>query len=97
MTSSHMKQLVRFGAVSALVLGGCAADPGTTETSTSAVTINDTEVGRRKFEKRFLAQNDQLFIAGAAVADARLVRIAALESPQDVEKIETIGLRREIG
>lgn len=44
MTSSHMKQLVRFGAVSALVLGGCAADPDTTETSTSAVTINDTDL-----------------------------------------------------
>jgi DNA uptake protein ComE-like DNA-binding protein len=48
MTSSHMKQLVRFGAVSALVLGGCAVDPAATETptetSTAAVTIDDTDL-----------------------------------------------------
>ncbi len=43
MTSSHMKKLVRFGAISALVLGGCAAEPATS-TQASAVTIDDTDL-----------------------------------------------------
>lgn len=42
----QMKQLVRFGAVSALVLGGCAAEPAAPATSaaTSAVTIHDVDL-----------------------------------------------------
>lgn len=43
MTSSHMKQLVRFGAISALVLGACAAEPALS-TQASAVTIDDTDL-----------------------------------------------------
>jgi DNA uptake protein ComE-like DNA-binding protein len=44
MKSIHVKQLVRFGAISALVLGGCAADPAATSTLASAVTIHDTDL-----------------------------------------------------
>ncbi len=46
MTFSPKKQLVRFGAVAAMVLGGCAAEPAalTTSTTASAVTIDDTDL-----------------------------------------------------
>lgn len=45
-TYAHGKPLVRFGAVAALVLGGCAADPGaaTTSSSSAAVTTADTDL-----------------------------------------------------
>jgi DNA uptake protein ComE-like DNA-binding protein len=44
MKSTYVKQLVRFGVLSALVLGGCAAEPAATSTLAAAVTIGDTDL-----------------------------------------------------
>lgn len=44
MRYSHMKPLLRLGAVSALVLAGCAVEPATTATATSPVTIHDVDL-----------------------------------------------------
>src|SRR5688572_30721593 len=46
MTLTQMKQLVRCGAISTLVLGACAADPAdpATSRSESAVTIDDIDL-----------------------------------------------------
>lgn len=44
MSSPMQQQLVRLGAVSALVLGGCAAEPLEASTTTAAVTIHDTDL-----------------------------------------------------
>lgn len=46
MTVSHKKQLVRLGAMSAMVLAGCAVEPAVLETraTTSAVTVHDTDL-----------------------------------------------------
>jgi DNA uptake protein ComE-like DNA-binding protein len=39
-----VKQLVQVGAISALVLGGCAAEPAATSTLASAATVDDTDL-----------------------------------------------------
>jgi DNA uptake protein ComE-like DNA-binding protein len=44
MKLSYVKQLVQVGAISALVLGGCAVEPAEISTLASAATVNDTDL-----------------------------------------------------
>src|SRR5262245_34180460 len=44
MKFNQAKRLVHFGALSALVLGGCMAEPTATSTLASAATIADTDL-----------------------------------------------------
>ena len=61
-----------------------------------AVALGLAEVRGREVEERVLAEHDELLAPRGAVADARLVAMAALEPPQHGEEVEAPGLVLEL-